>query len=139
MTRTICEESVVEEDREICTYEFKHTERKDSATGVEVKFSKSKRTKNVDVCHKVKYSATIEVILYEFYKSLISHSHCFKIPVRGYGYVKTYENVCSKADQTTETTSPSVTSKSVTVGVSGPEIVRTCITKRMTTPMIDCR
>ena len=67
MTRTICEESVVEEDREICTYEFKHTERKDSAKGVEVKFSKSKRTKNVDVCHKVKYSAIIEVILYEFY------------------------------------------------------------------------
>ena len=53
---------MVEEDREICTYEFKHTERKDSAKGVEVKFSKSKRTKNVDVCHKVKYSAIIEVI-----------------------------------------------------------------------------
>ena len=56
---------MVEEDREICTYEFKHTERKDSAKGVEVKFSKSKRTKNVDVCHKVKYSAIIEVIFYE--------------------------------------------------------------------------
>lgn len=113
VTRTICEESVEEEDREICTYEFKNAERQDQAKGIDVQFNKASRTKSVEICEKV--------------------------PVRGYGYVKTYENVCKEADQTTETVTPSVSPRDFTVDVSGPELVRTCITKRMTTPMIECR
>jgi len=113
VTRTVCSESVVEEDREICKYEFKHVSRQEQATGVDVTFDKTTKTKAVEICDKV--------------------------PVRGYGYVKTYENVCHQADQTTETVMPSVSKRDITVGVSGPEIVRTCITKRMKMPMVDCK
>jgi hypothetical protein len=113
VTRTVCSESVVEEDREICKYEFKHASRQEQATGVDVTFNKTKKSKGVEICNKV--------------------------PVRGYGYVKTYENVCHDAIQTTETVSPSVSSRDFPVAISGPEIVRTCITKRMKIPMVDCK
>ena len=53
VTRTTCEESVKEEEREICTYEFKHTERQVQAKGVNVEFTKSQRTKSVEICEKV--------------------------------------------------------------------------------------
>lgn len=112
VTRTTCEESVKEEEREICTYEFKHTERQVQAKGVNVQLTKSQRTKSVEICEKV--------------------------PVRGYGYVKTYENVCKEAEQTTETVTPTVSPRDFPVTVSAPELVKTCITKRMKIPMIDC-
>ena len=53
VTRTVCSESVVEEDREICKYEFKHVSRQEQATGVDVAFDKTTNTKAVEICDKV--------------------------------------------------------------------------------------
>jgi len=113
VTRTVCEELTEEEEREICTYEFQHVSRQENARGVEVKFLQTKQSAEVEVCEK-------------------------KQVYGGYAG-KTYEKACSKADQVTKVSSPSTTSKDVPVHVSGPEVVKTCITKRMKVPRIECK
>lgn len=112
VTRTVCEEQTNFEEKEICTYQFKHVTRQEQAQGVVVKFLKTTETKEVEICEKKQ--------------------------VYG-GYGKTYEEVCDKADQETKVSSPQTTSKDIPVTVSGPEVEKTCITKRMKVPMIDCR
>ena len=96
--------------------------RQESASGVYVGFTKSSHLNEVDICVK---------------KQVYSPTN------NGYGgspaYGIRYENVCVKGDQEVKVVSPDVHGKQVSVHVTVPEPVRTCVTKRVQLPMLDCR
>jgi len=124
VTRTICEEQSDEEEREICTYQFTHLERKAQAKGVKVKFVKVDEKKEVDpICEK------------------ISNKPVYGAPKTGYSEEEEEEEeeICTKFDQVTKVSKPEVESREFGVDVRSPEVVKTCITKRVQVPRIECR
>ena len=116
VTKTICEEQVSDEEREICKWQFKYSETQGLAKGVDVSFDQTTETVETEVCETQRPT------------------------YGGYGgYGSQQEEVCQPAEQQIKIFTPRSTPRESSVRITLPEPVKTCITKRVSVPQINCR
>ena len=108
--RTVCTESLLTVNNEICTYSYIQHSEDTSAQTMEVTFERICNTQMVTVCQ----------------------------PTPGYGYHSYGHNYCKEVAQETCYNSPVVAVDEPAVTVAYPEPVKTCVQKPIDLPIISC-
>ena len=108
--RTVCTETLLTVNNEICTYHYEQKTEDTTAQTVEVTFERISNVQMVTVCQ----------------------------PTPGYGYHSYGHNYCKEVAQETAYNSPVVTPVFPPVTVAYPEPIKTCVDKPISLPVISC-